>query len=94
MEKIYKPGFIYHKAGVLIADIVPETERQQSVLAGVDDERRVRVMRAVDEINRRHGKKAVRPLAVKLEPSWEMRRGRLSPRYTTQLDEVLRVKAC
>jgi DNA polymerase V len=50
-------------------------------------------MRAVDEINRRHGRYTVRPLAVSSERGWEMRRQRLSPRYTTRLDEVLRVKA-
>jgi DNA polymerase V len=94
LGRVYKPGFVYHKAGVFLSDIVPEAERQQSVLADIDDDRRARVMRAVDEINRRHGRYAVRPLAVSSERGWEMRRQRLSPRYTTRLDEVLRVKAC
>jgi DNA polymerase V len=94
LGRVYKPGFVYHKAGIFLSDIVPDTERQQSVLADIDDDRRVRVMRAVDEINRRHGRYTVRPLAVNSERGWEMRRQRLSPRYTTRLDEVLRVKAC
>jgi DNA polymerase V len=93
LERVYKPGFVYHKAGVFLSDIVPDTERQQSILAGIDDEKRLRVMRSVDEINRKHGRYTVRPLAVGAERGWEMRRGRLSPRYTTRLDEVLRVKA-
>jgi DNA polymerase V len=94
LERIYKPGFVYHKAGIFLSDIVPDTERQQSILTGIDDERRVRVMRAVDEINRRHGRYTVRPLAVSSERGWEMKRQHVSPRYTTRLDEVLRVKAC
>jgi DNA polymerase V len=61
---------------------------------GMDDERRVRAMRAVDEINRRHGRHTVRPLAVGAGRGWDMRRQRLSPRYTTRLNEALRVKAC
>jgi DNA polymerase V len=93
LERVYKPGFVYHKAGIFLSDIVPDTERQQSILAGIDDDRRVRVMRAVDEINRRHGRYTVRPLAIDSERGWEMRRQHLSPRYTTRLDEVLRVKA-
>ncbi|MDQ3919676.1 MAG: Y-family DNA polymerase [Acidobacteriota bacterium] len=93
LARVYKPGFVYHKAGVFLTDIVPDTERQQSALAPMDDERRVRVMRTVDEINRRHGRYTVRPLALSSEKSWEMRRQNLSPRYTTRLDEVLRVKA-
>jgi DNA polymerase V len=93
LERVYKPGFVYHKAGVFLTDIVPEAERQQRVLAGIDDERRLRAMYAVDEINRRHGRYTVRPLAVSSGRGWDMRRQKLSPRYTTRIDEVLRVKA-
>jgi DNA polymerase V len=93
LERIYKPGFVYHKAGVFLTDIVPDKERQQSVFAAIDDDRRVRLMQAVDAINRKHGRYTVRPLALTSERDWEMRRQNLSPRYTTNLDEVLRVKA-
>ncbi len=51
-------------------------------------------MKAVDLINHKHGRHTVRPLAVVYNQNWEMRRGRLSGRYTTCLDEVLRVRAC
>jgi DNA polymerase V len=93
LERIYKPGFAYHKAGIFLSDIVADAERQQSILAGIDDDRRVSVMRAVDGINRKHGRHTVRPLALSAERGWEMRRQHISPRYTTRLDEVLRVKA-
>jgi DNA polymerase V len=93
LERIYKPGFVYHKAGIFLSDIVANAERQQSILAGIDDDRRVRVMQVVDEINRKHGRHTVRPLAVNSERGWEMRRQHLSPCYTTRLVEVLRVKA-
>ena len=48
---------------------------------------------AVDRINRKHGRHTVRPLAMGNDRTWEMRRGRVSGRYTTRLDEVFRVKA-
>jgi DNA polymerase V len=94
LERVYKPGFVYHKAGVLLADIVTDRERQQSILFGIDNERRARLMEAVDQINRRYGSYTVRPLTLNEEHGWEMRREHLSPRYTTRLNEVLRVKAC
>lgn len=50
-------------------------------------------MEAVDRINRRHGSRTIRTLAAGSDRGWEMRRGKLSGRYTTRLDEVLRVKA-
>ena len=52
------------------------------------------LMEAVDQLNRKHGRHTARPLAVGGERGWDMRRGKLSPRYTTQLGEVLRVHAC
>jgi len=93
LEKIYKPGVVYHKAGVLLTDIVPETQRQQSLIVRVDDERNTRLMKAVDRINRKHGRHTVRPLAMSYQQGWQMKRERLSPRYTTRLDEVLKVTA-
>ena len=93
LERVYRPGFVYHKAGVFLTDIVPESGRQQSVLAKIDDERRLRAMYAVDEINRRHGRYSVRPLSLGTGRGWDMRRQKVSPRYTTRIDEVLRVKA-
>ena len=94
LARVYKPGFVYHKAGVFLTDIVPDGERQQNIWAGIDGERRARLMEAVDRINRKHGRHTVRPLAVGGERRWEMRRERLSPRYTTRIGEVLRVRAC
>ena len=93
LERVYKPGFVYHKAGVFLTDIVPETEKQQSFVESADDEKQARVMRAVDGINRKYGRYTVRPLAVGFDHGWRMRQQRLSPRYTTRLDEVLRVRA-
>lgn len=94
LNRVYKPGFTYHKAGAFLTDIVADTERQQSILSGIDDDRRISLMEAVDRINRRHGSYTVRPLAVSCDRGWEMRREHLSPRYTTRINEVLSVKAC
>lgn len=93
LERVYKLGFIYHKAGVFLTDIVADAERQQSLVLPIDGERHLRLMKAVDGINRKHGRHTVRTMAMGSDRSWEMRRGRLSGRYTTRLDEVLTVKA-
>jgi DNA polymerase V len=93
LDRVYKPGFAYHKAGIFLSEIVADAERQQSLMLRIDDEPRPRLMETVDRINRRHGRHTVRPLAIGDDRGWEMKRGRLSGRYTTRLDEVLRVKA-
>lgn len=50
-----------------------------------------RVMKAVDEINRRHGQNTIRFGAARPGGRWETQFLRRSRRYTTCLDEVLRV---
>ena len=93
LEHVYKPGFVYHKAGIFLTDIAPATGKQQSFLERVDDEKEACLMEAVDRINRKYGRFTIRPLAVGFDHKWEMKQARLSSRYTTRLDEVLRVRA-
>ncbi len=33
----YNPGFIYHKTGIFLSDIVADTERQQRILMSIDE---------------------------------------------------------
>lgn len=92
LGRIYKPGFEYRKVGIFLSDIVPQSERQQSFLLHADAAKRERVMAAVDEINRRHGRHTLRPLSMGHELKWQMKRQILSPRYTTNWREVPRVR--
>ena len=60
----------------------------------MDDERRTRLMEAIDQLNWKYERDTVYPLALGTsQHGWEMRRERISGRYTTRLDEVMRVKA-
>ena len=80
------------------------TEQRALFAAGrggaADRERRAALMDALDAANRRYGKRAVvvasqgcpstlsRARAASGAPVWEMRRERMSPRYTTRWDEL------
>jgi DNA polymerase V len=92
LERIYKPGFIYHKAGVFLTDIVPDDETQQSLMVSVNAGRQMQLMEAVDSINRKYGRHTIRPLAMGLDQAWQMKQQRLSKRYTTRWDELLTVR--
>jgi len=50
-------------------------------------------MRALDAVNSRYGRGTLRPAAVVSKPRWDMRQSNVSPRYTTHIGEILRVKA-
>ena len=90
-QRLWRPGYRYAKAGIVLlprAENVPET-----LLASVDPERSVRLMGAMDSINERYGRRTVSPARTGLAQRWSMRRQRLSPRYTTDVDELLEAHA-
>ena len=55
-------------------------------------ERYRRVMKVVDEINRKFGRGTIRLCVANSAGSWSGRANRRSPRYTTRLAEVLTIK--
>ena len=90
IDQIYQPGYSYHKAGIMMLDLIPSDIHQkdlfQNTTYSLSDER----MKVIDSLNKRfgsgiiaHGK--VRP---KDKNKWKSRSFYLSPRYTTQWDEL------
>lgn len=92
LERIYRPGFGYTKAGVMLFDLEAEDRLQGSLLVPENAERRQRrerLMASLDAINRRFGRDAVAFGAQGLgEAPWHMRRKHCSPRLTTDWKEL------
>lgn len=86
LRRIYRAGFGYHKAGITLMNIVPATNQQFSLFASqeVADSRARKLMDVLDGINGKYGRGTMRLAAEGIEKAWEMRRGNLSPRYTTE----------
>jgi DNA polymerase V len=87
--KIWRPGFAYRKAGVLLLDLsTPDGWR------GDLFDRRTQLsdglMQAVDAINQRHGRGAITfGRAPKSRGAlWAMKQDQLSPRYTTRWSDL------
>ena len=85
LRRIYRPGYGYHKAGVALLNIVPRTHQQFSLFvpANMAAGRRDKLMGALDAINDRYGRGTMRLAAEGVAKTWQMRRGNLSPGYTT-----------
>ena len=89
LRRIYRSGFGYHKAGVMLLDLVPAANRQLALFdsqGGAGDARSGKLMAVLDDINQRYGRQSLRLAAEGVERSWQMRRGNLSPGYTTSWD--------
>jgi len=95
LRRIYRPSFGYHKAGITLTNIVPVTNQQLSLFAsgGVVDARSQQLVGALDGINGKYGRGTLRLAAEGVENVWQMRRGNLSPRYTTEWDSLAVVRA-
>jgi len=90
---IYRDGFRYKKAGVLLTALSGVEQRQLDWLNPGDSERSRALMAAVDGINRGMGRNAVRWGLPTDAGHWRMRQERRSPRFTSAWDELKVVKA-
>ncbi len=89
LRAIYREGFAYQKAGVILTDLVPSGQRQGDLFEDSEQVRKSKaLMEAMDKINRSMGRGAVKLLAEGSDPRWAMRSERRTPRYTTRLDEL------
>ena len=92
LEQIYRPGYRYKKAGVMLNQLTPRDQLSRRFFGDTAFERSHRVMKAVDEINRRHGRDTVRfGAAPAATGRWQTKCLRRSQNYTTSLKEVLAI---
>lgn len=83
LRRIYRPGFAYQKAGVMLSELRPRSMAQASLFVDPETVRGKRLMSALDDINKRWGRGTLRTAAEGIEKPWQMKRQRLSPSYTT-----------
>ncbi len=93
LHKIYRPGYRYKKAGVIVSAIVPEEQVQGSLFDTVDRPKHRALMQTLDRINLRYGLATVKAAAQVGDSGWKLRREKLSPCYTTRWSDIITVKA-
>ncbi len=86
-ERMFKPGYQYKKAGIMLSEISPLTQQQRDLLEeGMPGNGRL--MQALDALNQRFGRGTVKVSTQGAYKDWQMRQERKSPNYTTDWDEV------
>ena len=91
LEKIYKQGYDYRKAGIILSGLVPNENLTTRMFEDEKFQRQHNLMKAVDEINKKFGRDAVRFGSVKIG-GWKMKQTRKSQSYTTNWSELLVVR--
>lgn len=97
LEAIYRPGFKYAKAGVMLLNLQQAGLTQGELELEVEpDADRSRLMAAMDAINQRYGRGAVHLASAggqDVPKRWGMRQERRTGRYTTRLEDLLMAAA-
>lgn len=93
LERIYRPGFKYSKAEVLLMNLCQPGEYTDDLFANSQPADATKLMTALDQINERWGRGTLRSASVPVDPDWSMRREMMSQSYTTRLDQLWSV-AC
>jgi DNA polymerase V len=99
LEEIYRPGFAYAKAGITLYDLAAPGSRPGNLLDWIkprtDRRNDAKLMRALDAVNKRYGRGALRFAAEgKQDAPWRVKSDRRSPRATTAWDELPVVSVC
>jgi DNA polymerase V len=84
LDKTYRPGYCYKKAGVMLSGIESAKLQQEDLFALAENPARAKLMEAFDKLNSRYGRGAVQLATAAQSEDWRMCREKLSPAYTTQ----------
>jgi DNA polymerase V len=89
LDRIYKPGKEYHKAGVMLGELVDAHRVQPDLFASRPEST---LMSTLDRINQRYGKRKMVLGSNLRDQQWKMRQNMRSPSYTTQWKELASVR--
>jgi len=93
LQRLYREGYEYKKAGVLLNGLIPASQIQTDLFDLQDRIRSTRLMTALDQINDRWGAGTLRYAVTGLDQVWSTQFQRRSPAYTTNWDELPLVQA-
>ncbi|MBN1327172.1 MAG: Y-family DNA polymerase [Candidatus Cloacimonetes bacterium] len=94
LDYLYRPGYKYKKVGVMISDIIPESQLPLDFFQPTYlDDRRKAIMNCVDSINQKMGMNMLAYASIGNSLNWQMKREMLSPHYTTRWEHLPLVKA-
>ncbi len=86
-ELLWRDGYKYKKAGIVLSDITPVSVVQADLLEPVQTSD-TNLMRAIDGLNARFGRGTVKVSTGGMRDGWAMRQERKSPNYTTEWEAV------
>lgn len=91
LKAIFKDGYSYKKAGVIVMGLTPNNETQLS-LFNISNPKHQPLMSVIDKMNKSFGTNKVKFATQSLGRQWKMKQEKLSPCYTTKIKDIITVK--
>ena len=92
LRDIYRPGYAYKKAGVILLDLVASSVRQSLLFEEHGSPRRQDFVNAVEEAAGRYGAAGAFWGGQGIGKQWRMKREMRTPRYTTCWEDLPEIK--
>ena len=93
VERIYRPGILFKKSGVILSDIVPGCCHQILFDPIVRREERVELSETLDRMNHKYGIRTVGlAVAGSDNEAWKNKKEHLTPNYLTDIDQIMTVQ--
>lgn len=94
LKELYRKGYGYKKAGVILYDIAPNTSVQSMMFDDIDRPKHKALMQTIDSLNAHHGRSTVALASQGTHGTHGIpsNREHLSPQYTTEWSEILKIK--
>jgi DNA polymerase V len=92
LKSIFREGYQFKKAGVIVSGIVPENAVQNCLFDEINREKHAHLLSSVDEINERYGRDTVKLAVLGYKRKWKLRQEQLSPFYTTSWNDIISVR--
>ncbi|WP_422090125.1 Y-family DNA polymerase [Tenacibaculum ovolyticum] len=91
VRTIFKKGIKYKRAGVIVTGLVPSDNYQINMFEKENPKHKP-LMLAIDKLNKTFKSDKVKLASQDLQRTWKMRQERLSPKYTTNINDIISVK--
>jgi DNA polymerase V len=91
LKAIFKEGYNYKKAGVIVMGLTPNNETQLSLFS-TSNPKHQPLMSVIDKMNQSFGHNKIKFATQSLGRQWKMKQEKLSPSYTTRLNDIITIK--
>lgn len=91
IRKLYQPGRTYKKSGVSLTNLITHDMKDIDLFESVNIEDDP-LLATIEQIRKKYGKSSINLASRDLSHNWHMKRDKMSQHYTTDLDQIIKVR--